>query len=136
MADVAVLGNSAVYILLNNGKGSLALAGSYPISGTGYELVAADVNNDGKLDLCIAMTSTSRVAVLLGNGNGTFTAAPDYDTTMSGVYGIAAGDLNSDGNADLAVTSPSTGSIAVALGNGDGTSIRRAFILRVRCRPN
>jgi hypothetical protein len=119
--DVAVLGNSAVYILLNNGKGSLALAGSYPISGTGYELVAADVNNDGKLDLCIAMTSTSRVAVLLGNGNGTFTAAPDYDTTMSGVYGIAAGDLNSDGNADLAVTSPSTGSIAVALGNGDGT---------------
>ncbi len=119
--DVAVLGNAAVYILLNNGKGSLALAGTYPISATGYELVAADVNNDRNLDLCITMTSTSRVAMLLGNGKGAFTAAVDYETTMPGVYGIAAGDLNSDGNADLAITSPSAGSIAIAIGNGDGT---------------
>jgi hypothetical protein len=119
--DVAVVGNSVVYILLNNGQGSLALTETYSLSGSGYELVAADVNNDGRLDLCIAMTSTSRVAILLGNGDGTFTAAADYDTSMTGVYGIAAGDLNGDGNVDLAVTSPSAGSIAVALGNGDGT---------------
>jgi hypothetical protein len=125
--DVAVLGNSVVYILLNNGKGTLALAGTYPISATGYELVAVDVNNDGNLDLCITMTSTSRVAVLLGNGKGAFTAAPDYDTTMVGVYGIAAGDLNSDGNIDLVVTSPSTGNIAIAMGNGDGTFSSPSF---------
>ncbi len=120
--DVAVVGqDSVVYILLNNGKGSLALAGTYTISGVGSEIVTADFNNDGKPDLAIAMANTSRVAILLGNGNGTFTAAPDYDTTMSGVYGIAAGDLNNDGNIDLAVTSPSAGNIAVAFGNGDGT---------------
>jgi len=120
--DVAVVGQGpVVYVLLNDGKGSLALAGTYAISGAGYELVAADVNNDGKLDLCIAMTSTSRVAILLGKGNGTFLAAPDYDTTLSSVYGIAAGDVNNDGSLDLVVTSPSAGNIAVAFGNGDGS---------------
>lgn len=139
--DVAVAGtNSVVYILLNDGKGSLALAGTYPISGIGYELVAADFNNDDKLDLAIAMTSTSRVAILLGNGNGTFSAAHDYDTTLSSVYGIAAGDLNKDGLRDLVVTSPSTGSIAVALGNGDGSfkapSIYPASLLSSQWNPS
>ncbi len=120
--DVAVAGsNSVVYILLNDGKGSLALAGTYSISGVGYELVAADLNKDGKLDLAIAMTTTSRVAILLGNGNGTFSAAPDYDTTLPSVYGIAAGDLDKDGNVDLVITSPVAGAFAVAFGNGDGT---------------
>lgn len=119
--DVAAAGkDSVVYILLNNGQGSLALAGTYPISAAGGELVTADFNHDGKPDLAIALTSTSRVAILLGNGNGSFSAAPDYDTTLSSVYGIAAGDLNNDVNPDLVVTSPSAGSIAVALGNGTG----------------
>lgn len=120
--DVAVTGrNSVVYILLNDGKGSLALTGTYPISGVGYELVAADLNKDGKLDLAVAMTTTSRVAILLGNGDGTFSAAPDYDTTLPAVYGIAAGDLDKDGNADLVITSPNAGALAVAFGKGDGT---------------
>jgi hypothetical protein len=120
--DVAVAGsNSVVYILLNDGKGSLALTGTYPISGVGYELVAADFNNDGKIDLAAAMTTTSRVAILLGNGNGTFSAAPDYDTTLPAVYGIAAADLDKDGFIDLVLTSPSSGALAVAFGNGDGS---------------
>jgi hypothetical protein len=120
--DVAVTGKDpVVYVLLNDGKGSLTLAGTYPISGAGYELVAADVNKDGKLDLCVAMTSTTRVAILLGNGNGTFSAAADYDTTVASPYGIAAGDVNKDGFVDLVITSPTTGSVSVALGNGDGT---------------
>ncbi len=120
--DVAALGkNSVVYILLNNGSGSLVPTWAYPLSGAGLELTAADLNNDGKLDLCVAMTSTSRVAILLGNGNGTFAGAPDYDTTLPSPYGIVAGDLNQDGIADLVVTSPASGNISVAFGNGDGT---------------
>lgn len=121
-ADVAAIGkNSVVYVLLNNGSGSLALAGTYSLSGSALELTAADINNDGKLDLCVAMTSTTRVAILLGTGTGTFTAAPDFDTTLSSPYGIVAGDLNQDGNADLVVSSPVSGNITVAFGNGDGT---------------
>lgn len=120
--DVALIGQDAsVYILLNDGTGALTLAGTYPISGSGYKLVAADINNDGKIDLGIAMTSTSSIAILLGNGNGTFSSAPDYDTTLPSPYGIGVGDLNKDGFQDLVVTSPATGWIAIALGRGDGS---------------
>ena len=91
------------------------------MSGSGFELVATDVNKDGKLDLCIAMSDTTRVAVLLGKGDGTFVGAADYDTTISSPYGIAVADLNHDGKADLVVTAPASGRIAVATGNGDGT---------------
>ena len=119
--DVAAVGNGVVYVLLNNGQGSLALTGTYPISAAGYELVAADFNNDGKMDLAVAMTATSRVAILLGNGDGTFSSAPDYDTTLSSVYGIAAKDLDKDGSVDLVITSPTDGTFAVAFGHGDGT---------------
>ncbi len=139
--DVAVVGkNPAVYILLNDGQGTLALAGTYPISAAGYELVAADVNNDGKLDLAVAMTNTSRVAILLGNGNGTFSPAPDYNTTMSSVYGITAGDLTGNGISDLVVTSPSDGSIAVAVGHGNGSfnapGIYPASLLSSQLKPS
>jgi FG-GAP-like repeat/FG-GAP repeat len=138
--DVALAGKDpVVYILLNDGKGALTLAGTYPISGAGYELVAADVNNDGKLDLCVAMTSNTRVAILLGNGNGTFTAAPDYDTTLPSPYGIAAGDLKKNGSLDLVVTSPSSGSLAVAIANGGGSfgspSIYQTTVLSSQWSP-
>jgi hypothetical protein len=139
--DVAMAGKDpVVYILLNDGKGSLTLAGTYPISAAAHELVVADLNNDGKPDLAVAMTSTSRVAILLGNGNGSFASAPDYNTTMSSVYGIAAGDLTGNGNLDLVVTSPGDGSIAVAVSHGDGSfsppSIYPASLLKSQLNPS
>jgi len=81
--------------LLNDAR-TLALAGTYPISGVGTELAAADINDDGKTDLCITMSDTSRVALLRGNGDGSFTSLADFDTTMASTYGIAAGKLNHD----------------------------------------
>ncbi|MGB9197385.1 MAG: FG-GAP-like repeat-containing protein [Terriglobales bacterium] len=120
--DVAVAGSGpAVYVLLNNRHGSLVMAGTYSISGSGFELAAADLNHDGKLDLCVAMTDSARVAVLLGKGDGTFSAVPDYETGILPLYGIAIGDLTDDGNADLVVSAPASGKILVASGNGDGT---------------
>jgi hypothetical protein len=81
----------------------------------------ADVNSDGKADLCVAMSDTSRVAVLLGKGDGTFASAADYETTVASPYGIAAADLDHDGKVDLVVTAPASGEIVVASGKGDGT---------------
>jgi hypothetical protein len=77
------------------------------------QVVAADMNGDGKLDLVV---SGSAQAVLLGNGDGTFKAP--MLTFASGPS--ALGDFNGDGKLDLAVGS-SYGGVRILLGNGDGT---------------
>lgn len=59
------------------------------------QVIAADVNNDTKLDLISANSGSANVSVRLGNGDGTFAAA---STVIIGVgtspYAVAAADTN------------------------------------------
>ncbi len=123
--DVALVGSpSSVFVLLNDAVGRFQTPVSYSITSEGWEITAADLNKDGKLDLAVTQTGSNFVSILLGKGDGTFLAASDFDLGSSWPAGIAAGDLNKDGNNDLAVAidDVDTGmGIAVALGNGDGT---------------
>jgi hypothetical protein len=80
------------------------------------QVVTADFNGDGKLDLAVTDNSFS---VLLGNGDGTFQKPVNYSYTGLGIP-IATADFNGDGKADLVIANESTG-ISVFLGNGDGT---------------
>jgi hypothetical protein len=80
---------------------------------TPNQVIAADMNGDGKLDLVV---SGSAQAVLLGNGDGTFKSP--LVTYPSGTS--ALGDFNGDGKLDLAVGSSYSG-VTILLGNGDGT---------------
>lgn len=91
-------------------------------------IVKGDFNEDGKVDVAVAGTSTSGgtrsgvVGVYLGNGNGTF-GAPTLlaDPGSRQAYDLVVADLNGDGHLDLAVTNPLDGTISVYLGKGDGT---------------
>jgi len=77
--------------------------------------IAADMNQDGKLDLLDASG-----CILLGNGDGTFTAGgcPEYGGTAIGVA-----DFNGDGYLDAAMAGSegSSPTLVVALGAGNGT---------------
>jgi len=64
-------------------------------------IVAADLNKDGKQDL--VLSCGVYVVVLLGNGNGTF-AAPAYYGVASPAT-VAVADLGGNGYPDIAVTS-------------------------------
>jgi len=75
---------------------------------------AADVNNDGKIDLVLASQTTK---LYLGNGDGTF-QAPQVLLSEYGPTQIA--DVNGDGKLDVAVTSLSS-SIEILRGTGNGT---------------
>jgi hypothetical protein len=114
-----------VAVLIGNGDGSFAPPVFYDLdSQNGIRLVATDLNNDGKVDLAVAVQhsshATNGLAVLLGNGDGSFQPAV---TSVAGVNAtdVAAADFNGDGKMDVALATSTAGVVEVALGNGDGT---------------
>jgi FG-GAP-like repeat len=104
------------------------------LSGKGPRTVlAADFNQDGKLDLAVVNAGHSAgeagsVFVFLGNGAGAFESKANY-VTGNASHSLAVGDLNRDGKLDIAVLNGSYdfgGSVSILFGNGDGTFGGRA----------
>jgi hypothetical protein len=87
-------------------------------------VVEGDFNNDGKLDLAVALGNV--VYVLLGNGDGTFQPAiGTADPSGAAFQEIHAADVNNNGTLDIfAIGASGSGAnevIATFFGNGDGT---------------
>ena len=96
----------------------------YRAGGGPKDVVNADFNNDGFLDLANANTSNTRhVAVRLGSGQGTFEQDPRFfdagSSTGRGPRSLATRDLNDDTFLDLVVTFGS-GTFSILLGDGTG----------------
>jgi trimeric autotransporter adhesin len=85
-------------------------------------LISGDFNNDGNLDLAVAInTKTQAFAILLGDGTGKYTMAPASATTIKGTP-VLVQDFNQDGLPDLLLSGTlGSSSFSVLLGNGDGT---------------
>jgi hypothetical protein len=123
--DVVVRCFTGVSVLLGVGDGTLRPLAYYP----GYPLasyfpadqvVLADFNRDGKLDMATApmLAWGDRLLVALGNGDGTFSPPSAHDVTGYGPFDIATGDLTGDGIPDIAVLGWRT--VAVLVGTGTG----------------
>jgi len=91
---------------------------SYPTGTNPVDVVAADFNGDGTLDLATADYLGQTVSVHLGNANGTFQSAQS-SPTGGNPRSLAVGDFNADGDLDLAVANDFQ--LSVLLSNGDGT---------------
>lgn len=68
--DVAVTGEHSVSVLLGKGDGTFQLEGNYPLSSSFLvEMVAVDVNGDGRPDLVVTDFSNKVVSVLVNTGH-------------------------------------------------------------------
>lgn len=123
-----------ISILLNNNNGTgtfttIPTANSPATNGFVSRLVAADVNEDGNLDLLAVDSNISPngVRLYLGDGTGHFAAATVISTDTHSPTALVAVDLNGDHHLDLAVTTGD--STAIFLGAGNGTFGAPTYIL-------
>jgi FG-GAP-like repeat len=98
------------------------------------DVVLADLNGNGQMDLIVSHIGRDIISVLLNNGDGTFQAPRDFAVgafqqggpfTLAGVpnyhRALAVGDFNGDDIPDVVVVNPSSSDVSVLLGRGDGT---------------
>jgi hypothetical protein len=109
-------------VLLNNGKGSLALARQSPrdLGLQTFGVAVTDLNRDGRADILAATVNSraqpyeSKIAVLLGDGLGGAAVSPL--PVGPGAYQLAVGDVDEDGKPDVVTSSFESESISVLLG--------------------
>lgn len=111
-----------------NGDGTLTPGADYTLggNGSGENLVAADFNGDGRVDIAAQTGNVGHVLVILSEpGNVLLTPRGYLIPAQDNYFGsIVQGDFNGDGKLDeVAATGASSGSMAVTtfLGHGDGT---------------
>jgi sugar lactone lactonase YvrE len=108
--DLAFAGGNGVQIALGKGDGTFheAAESTFAPSNSVTSLVAADLNQDGKVDLVGIDNLANQIVLLIGAGDGSFLQAPAItNPTLASVVNqsFAAGDFNGDGFPDLATSS-------------------------------
>lgn len=110
--------------------GNLALATGIPYTtlSSPAQLIAADFNADGKLDLASIGTGSAAVALyanISSSGNIAFTSPVYYLLGTDNIpYSIDANDIDGDGNTDLVVGYSHSGTcFSIARNNGTGGNI-------------
>jgi FG-GAP-like repeat/Bacterial Ig-like domain len=107
-------------LLANDDTGHFGAAQQVgPGSGSPWGLGAADMNEDGILDLVVGNQSSQSVTVWTGNGNGTFSGGTPSSIGGS-VWMLALGDVSGDGHDDVSAADSGSNLGAILVGNGAG----------------
>ena len=111
-------------VRLGAGDGSFSSAVSFATETTiSRDLVLADLNGDGSLDIVTGGLSGAalQATVLLGDGSGSFSESTTLSVAgASFVSAVEVADLNGDSILDLAAAGQN-GALTTFLGQGDGT---------------
>jgi len=120
--DIATASDTGVSILIGDGNGRFAAPKRILLPNLTKALEKADLNNDGIMDLAVAMlgANSGTVAILLGTPSGDFGVANTLPLTGL-PQTLRIGDLNGDDYPDIAIAQSGTNSVAVFLGQGNGS---------------
>ena len=109
-----------ISVLLNAGDGTFP---DQVIHGTGlgpFSVALEDLDDDGDLDIAVAMRDSDGIQIFFNNGGGSFVFGMSFS---AGDFpdGMVIGDLDGDGDPDFAVTNWTENVVSVLLNNGDGS---------------
>ncbi len=113
-------GSSNMSVLVNDGSGVFGAPSFFEAGGAGeWALAAADMNDDGILDLVIGARTVRDILVNTGNGDGTFSFASSQDSGGA-VWMLVCGDLDGNGTEDVVTANSNSNNGAVLRGDGNG----------------
>ncbi|WP_020599873.1 FG-GAP repeat domain-containing protein [Spirosoma panaciterrae] len=110
--------DNSLSIRYNDQTGQFKSEITFSINGNPQSLAAADVNNDGRVDL-ITSNQNGTTSILLNTANGIIGISGNYPST-AGDASLAVADFNGDGWLDL-VTAGGWGEYRILTNNRDGT---------------
>lgn len=126
LLDIAT---SAGELMLNNGTFFNPRAPSakwpgpvkqFPAGAQAWAVEADDLDQDGKLDLMVALTfrRPDPIGVYYGRGDGTFVEPTIYDGPDVGVVAMASADIDGDGLKDIVIGNRCAATIMILKGVG------------------
>ncbi len=110
-----------IQVWLGDGKGTWPLESGPTVSGIFMDVVLADFDQDGFLDLAGAgWGSYGALKVWFGDGTGGWSST--LPVSKGSFYGLSVGDINADGNMDVLAGSYRKG-VQIFIGDGRGDFI-------------
>ena len=126
---VAIHDDRRLDLFANNGNGSFSPAGSVSLGGDFRPdgVVAADLDDDGDLDLASAVSDDAFGAVArlfntgAGSGAGSFGSLQFFGTNGGEPQKIVAADFDIDGDVDVATANETANNVSVLPNTGSGS---------------
>jgi hypothetical protein len=113
-------GGSRVQTFLQGEDGSYTADQSFTVAAFPSQITAADINDDGDLDLSLGGLTSSDLSLVLGAGDGTF-GAESLVTIGGPISEFIVADLDGMNGLDYAAITDARTRLRVSLNNGDGT---------------